>query len=358
MQDPLTNMTQNLPTPVNTTFFYPNLTSNVAGSSFVAKPLVLLWNGASVESFWYTRVITDLASRGYVVGATDLYRRPATPLPPQRHADICPNSKNGTIVLIAAGILNDIYNFIDTVQCGGTNSSSAGRANQGKRSGCQPDPAYAFLQQADLSHVVLLSHSLGGAVALDMITGLCDNATAAASGPNSQSCEGYSPLYNSNGENILQGVIEMEGYLLAPTMLNNSQFVTYFRGAYNNNTERAYEMTYAECAQIFQLESCNHYCMNDFVPNQAVEHQVTTCAYPAVSDPANYTTTETEHNQGVDLIAAIVDATVSGFNGQNVKQAQAFLANVSHDPLLSAGIVDIMPNSCFGQAGAIGYDVA
>ena len=39
------------------------------------KPLVLLLNGASVESFWYRRVMGDLAEKGYVIVSTDYYRQ-------------------------------------------------------------------------------------------------------------------------------------------------------------------------------------------------------------------------------------------------------------------------------------------
>ena len=61
--------------PLNFTFTFPGPD---AASRDVAKhpklPLVLLLNGASVESFWYRRVIGDLASKGFVVASTDYYR--------------------------------------------------------------------------------------------------------------------------------------------------------------------------------------------------------------------------------------------------------------------------------------------
>ena len=40
----------------------------------IRQPLILLMNGASVESYWYRRVIADLASKGYVVVSADYYR--------------------------------------------------------------------------------------------------------------------------------------------------------------------------------------------------------------------------------------------------------------------------------------------
>lgn len=61
--------------PLNFTFTFPGPDG---ASPSVAKhpklPLVLLLNGASVESFWYRRVIGDLASKGFVVASTDYYR--------------------------------------------------------------------------------------------------------------------------------------------------------------------------------------------------------------------------------------------------------------------------------------------
>ena len=61
--------------PLNFTFTFP---APDAASPDVAKhpklPLVLLLNGASVESFWYRRVIGDLSSKGFVVASTDYYR--------------------------------------------------------------------------------------------------------------------------------------------------------------------------------------------------------------------------------------------------------------------------------------------
>jgi hypothetical protein len=39
------------------------------------RPLILFLNGASVESFWYRRVIGGLADKGYVIVSTDYYRQ-------------------------------------------------------------------------------------------------------------------------------------------------------------------------------------------------------------------------------------------------------------------------------------------
>ena len=62
-------------TPLNFTFTYPEAgTASLAIASRRKLPLVLLLNGASVESFWYRRVIGDLASKGFVIASTDYYR--------------------------------------------------------------------------------------------------------------------------------------------------------------------------------------------------------------------------------------------------------------------------------------------
>ena len=62
-------------TPLNFTFTYPEASAASLGTASRPKlPLVLLLNGASVESFWYRRVIGDLASKGFVVASTDYYR--------------------------------------------------------------------------------------------------------------------------------------------------------------------------------------------------------------------------------------------------------------------------------------------
>ena len=62
-------------TPLNFTFTYPEAdAASLATASRRKLPLVLLLNGASVESFWYRRVIGDLASKGFVIASFDYYR--------------------------------------------------------------------------------------------------------------------------------------------------------------------------------------------------------------------------------------------------------------------------------------------
>ncbi len=61
--------------PLNFTFTFPGPHAAPLDLAKHPKlPLVLLLNGASVESFWYRRVIGDLASKGFVVASTDYYR--------------------------------------------------------------------------------------------------------------------------------------------------------------------------------------------------------------------------------------------------------------------------------------------
>ena len=47
----------------------------------VRMPLLMLFNGASVEEYWYRRVIARLASKGYVVITSDYYRPYTVPIP-------------------------------------------------------------------------------------------------------------------------------------------------------------------------------------------------------------------------------------------------------------------------------------
>ena len=44
-------------------------------------PLLMLFNGASVERCWYRRLVAQLASKGYVVVTSDYYRPYTVPIP-------------------------------------------------------------------------------------------------------------------------------------------------------------------------------------------------------------------------------------------------------------------------------------
>ena len=70
---------------VNFTLTYP--AREAAQPSVVTRskrPLVLLLNGASVESFWYQRVIEELAKKGFVIAASDYYRPFKSPVLPSK----------------------------------------------------------------------------------------------------------------------------------------------------------------------------------------------------------------------------------------------------------------------------------
>ena len=54
--------------PVNFTFTYP------VEEPATRMPMVMLLNGASVESYWYRRLIAQLSSKGFVVASSDYYR--------------------------------------------------------------------------------------------------------------------------------------------------------------------------------------------------------------------------------------------------------------------------------------------
>ena len=61
--------------PVNFTFTYP------VSDPAIRMPLLMLFNGASVESFWYRRLSAQLACKGYVVVTNDYYRPYTVPIP-------------------------------------------------------------------------------------------------------------------------------------------------------------------------------------------------------------------------------------------------------------------------------------
>ena len=79
-------------TPLNFTFTYPEAdAASLATASRRKLPLVLLLNGASVESFWYRRVIGDLASKVFVIASTDYYRPipSGSPFKPSEQSNAC-----------------------------------------------------------------------------------------------------------------------------------------------------------------------------------------------------------------------------------------------------------------------------
>ncbi len=89
-----------LPHKVNSTTTVPvnfNLTYPAQGAAQYPvvtkskKPFVLLLNGASVESFWYQRVIEELAKKGFVIAASDYYRpfHYKTPVLPSKFPQWC-----------------------------------------------------------------------------------------------------------------------------------------------------------------------------------------------------------------------------------------------------------------------------
>lgn len=75
--------------PVNFTFTYP------VDEPATKMPMVMLLNGANVESYWYRRLIAQLASTGYVVASSDLYRpfKVTIPqLPSTPSSRVCPET--------------------------------------------------------------------------------------------------------------------------------------------------------------------------------------------------------------------------------------------------------------------------
>ena len=75
--------------PVNFTFTYP------VDEPATKMPIVMLLNGANVESYWYRRLLAQLASAGYVVASSDLYRpyKVTIPqLPSTPSSRVCPDT--------------------------------------------------------------------------------------------------------------------------------------------------------------------------------------------------------------------------------------------------------------------------
>ncbi|CAL8464883.1 g4418 [Coccomyxa elongata] len=259
------------------------------------KPLVLLLNGASVESFWYQWVIEELAKKGFVIAASDYYRpfHYKTPILPR------PGCRQDAIVDASARLINTLYDFIHNV--------THGNNNAGK-------PSLTFLQRANLDQLLLLGHSLGGFVACDILSGGCETDSSIT-----DSCEGYTPVLNTEGKDVVIGAVTFEGYLAGSGMkpqnisLAEKTFTLFLAGEYNKNAREAFigARDSGSCVSYIAFHAMNHYGMNDFVS----PHQVTPCAAPIPTDDPHFTTDAATQAAGVDLIAEIIDTTTYRMRG-------------------------------------------
>nr|QOL01183.1 putative extracellular protein CSOL_101 [Pseudococcomyxa simplex] len=304
--------------PVNFTLTYP---ADPQITLAHPKPLVLLLNGASVESFWYSRVIERLAKQRFVVASSDYYRA----FPYKTRVLPRPGCRQDAIVDVSARLINTLYDFIENVTNGDLGANRE----------------FDFLRRANLGQLLLLSHSLGAFVACDVLTGGCE-ADASGNG----SCEGYTPVLNKDGRDVVIGVVAFEGYITdtkgkpKEIALPDGTFVLYLAGQYNKRARDAYRRTHKSdsCASYVSFHNMTHYGMNDFV-SPPESHQVTPCAAPIPTDDPKFTTDAATQNAGVDLIADIINAAVS-VREQGIKRAVDFLDSLADQPRVLEAIIN------------------
>ncbi|KAK9917826.1 hypothetical protein WJX75_008648 [Coccomyxa subellipsoidea] len=248
------------------------------------KPLVLLLNGASVESFWYSRVIERLAKQRFVVASSDYYRA----FPYKTRVLPRPGCRQDAIVDVSARLINTLYDFIENVTNGGCEADASGNG----------------------------------------------------------SCEGYTPVLNKDGRDVVIGVVAFEGYITdtkgkpKEIALPDGTFVLYLAGQYNKRARDAYRRTHKSdsCASYVSFHNMTHYGMNDFV-SPPESHQVTPCAAPIPTDDPKFTTDAATQNAGVDLIADIINAAVS-VREQGIKRAVDFLDSLADQPRVLEAIIN------------------
>jgi len=232
------------------------------------------------------------------------------------------------------------------------------------------------LQEIASRGVVLLSHSQGGNVALEMLSQSCAQP-AKAPVMQVDICEGYQPPLhpvanvtstgrcltthraangnsssysrqnnssgsghdNSRGSSaassrgsmppgILLGVVAFEVYrggLQNPTgvSLVPGTFVLFLGGQYNNNTATAYSNTNASacaCAGYARFAGLNHFGINNFQGDG--QRQITPCARPGRSDPVNFTVSSARQGQALVQQAELVDGFIKAFVFQNATRAR------------------------------------
>eukprot|EP00775_Hariotina_reticulata_P012823 gene12823-12950_t len=254
----------NIPTPVN--FYIYRAQSNVSARGN-KLPLLFLMNGANVEAKQYSQIAGLLNGRGYTFIASDYYQ----PLPPllqvalanstRPRAASCPNNK---ILASTSALLKD---FLDYAQ--------------------QSDDIQ--LQEIASRGVVLVSHSHGGLVSLEMLAQSC--AQPAKAPVVLELCEGM--------------------------------FVLFLGGQYNDNTATAYSNTNTSacaCAGYARFPGLNHFGINNFQGDG--QDQITPCARPARSDPANFTVSRGRQEQALRQQAALVDSFIQAFVFQDAGHAQ------------------------------------
>eukprot|EP00887_Chlorella_sp_A99_P003078 scaffold9.g3078.t1 len=180
--------------------------------------------------------------------------------------------------------------------------------------------ALPAMREANPLELVLLGHSAGGAVALD-VAGGCQQPWA-----NAVYCAGYQSL----NETALVGIAAWEGYLPMPVALDPGTFVPYFEGsesgagtmvgmaaALRSTSTAGGNLTFASpagaaaddpsCVGLVTVGGAGHFGITDYTPStNASEGQVAPCA-KVPSQPCIAPTQE-DHNARLDLAAAMIGA--------------------------------------------------
>ena len=237
--------------------------SSVGSESESHAPTFFLLNGFNCPSGYYYDVIHQLAAAGFIVATASetrpiSYPIPGLPLPG------CPSN----YTLITGPYLNALYS---------SNSSNSG--------------VQIFQQASRTNGIVLLGHSNGGAIAVAIAAGLCGTPSNQTVDPQwIQTCDGYVPISNGRGRDVLKGAVVHEGYVRGSITLTKTTSISYIAGEYNNATYTGYLDTFGGLTSFTRIEYANHYAICDFIRG-VNGTQIVPCALKAMRDPLDYSTT-------------------------------------------------------------------
>lgn len=228
-----------------------------------------------------------------------------------------------------------------------------------------------------------MSHSMGGLLALNLLTGGCGRSPpdlgvdfCGRQQPGVRNVSASSATCTANrtqqqlDKDLLLGVVVWEGYIsnrsssgstsVLPMDIPAGTFVLFMASQYNNNTQAAYNLTRAprcSCAGLAQFSGLSHFGINNW--QGPGTHQVTPCAMPGQSDPANFTVSEQMQQEALQLQAQLVDDFVRAaamrqrLSQQRLKDQAA--KRVVWQPSRSNGSTSsnsIVTSAAVGQAGA------
>lgn len=172
---------------------------------------------------------------------------------------------------------------------------------------------------------------MGGLLALNLLTGGCARSPpdlgvdfCGRQQPGVRNVSTSSATCTANrtqqqlDKDLLLGVVVWEGYIsnrstagstsILPMDIPAGTFVLFMASQYNNNTHAAYNLTSAprcSCAGFAQFPGLSHFGINNW--QGPGTHQVTPCAMPGQSDPANFTVSEQIQQEALLLQAQLVD---------------------------------------------------